>query len=857
MSHYRLTARLGAGGMGVVYRARDERLARDVAVKLLPPALGADATARARLVQEARAAAALDHPHVASVYDVGETDGGQVFLAMAFYDGETLAERIARGPLDADEAAVLAAQVARALEAAHRAGVVHRDVKPANVMVLPTGGAGGGPCVKLLDFGIARVDGSLLTEEGQSLGTELYMSPEQILGDPVDERTDVWGVGALLYEMLAGQSAFGGLYPAAVSFNVLHRDPRDLGEDVPAPLAAVVARCLAKAPEDRYASMGALAEALGASAEAPPTGPPTPTDPAASTTPPASMSAPERAAAPRTSRVPRGAVLAGALLAAAAVGLALWLARGPEETTGEPPRLAVLPFRAVGADSDLLSAGLVETVTSKLSQFDPLRVRVRVVPLSEVGDATTPSDARERLDAALVIEGTVQVEDGRVRLSIRLVDVSSGEAVQLGSRDVDDASGSAFALQDAAVLQVADLLRVEVAASERDALVAGGTDDPEANALYLRGRGALRDQQSVEDLERAHVFFEEALGIDPEFALAHAGLAEAEWEAYRATDDVAWARRAIANAQRALGLDDRLAEVHTVQGKIHSGLGEYDLALESFDRALTLKPDDAEAVRQLGLAYSGMGRVPEAETAFRRAIALAPDSWRSYNSLGSFYLGQGRASDAARQYQRALDLDPGLLGLRYNLGVAAYRGGDLNQAKQAFRGVLDADSLHPGATVGLMGVLFTLNEYAEAVDAGEHAVTLLPDDYDARFGLAEARWWAGERDGARRDYGEALSLARENLRLGRTLNVLVAMAGAFAASGEPDSARVYLREIESATDPQRADVRYAYSTGVAYALVGDRDRALAWLRGALSRGYGQIQAERSPWLADLRSTSTF
>ena len=182
---------------------------------------------------------------------------------------------------------------------------------------------------------------------------------------------------------------------------------------------------------------------------------------------------------------------------------------------------------------------------------------------------------------------------------------------------------------------------------------------------------------------------------------------------------------------------------------------------------------------------------------------------------------------------------------------------DRHRIKEASRDVLDVDSLNAGATVGLWGVLFTLNDYAGAVDAGERAVSLLPDNYDARFGLAEARWWAGDRDQARRDYGEALALARENLRLGRTPDILVSMAGAFSASNQPDSARAYLGEIERLLDPRHADVGDAYAIGVAYTIVGDQDRALVWLGSALSRGYGRAQAERSPWLAGLRSTRAY
>jgi tetratricopeptide (TPR) repeat protein len=541
-----------------------------------------------------------------------------------------------------------------------------------------------------------------------------------------------------------------------------------------------------------------------------------------------------------------------------AVALAFaWTALRPAEAVAEPQRLAVLPFNDLGDEAESLSAGLVETVTAKLAQLDPLRAHVRVVPASEVGPGLTPSEARERFGATLVLEGTVQAEGGRVRVTLSLVDVGGGAPSTLGSREVDDASGSAFALQDAAVLEVADLLRIEVGVASRESLTAGGTTDPEANELYLRGRGRLRDQQSAADLERARALFVEAIAEDPAFALAYAGLSEAEWETYRSTGDVAWAERAIANAERALDLDDRLPAVHTARGKIYRGLGDYEPALEALDRALALDPDDPEAARQLALVYSDMGRAREAEAAFRRAITLAPDSWRAYNSFGSFYLAQGRDADAARQYRRALAAAPTLLGLRYNLGVAAYRGGDPEEARRAFEGVLGEDSLHVGATVGLMGVLFTLGDYQEAATVGERAVALLPEDYGTRFGLAQARWWSGARDLARQDYQTALVLARETLRLGRTPDVLVTMAGVFAAAGRVDSARVYLDEIESTLDPNRVDVSDAYAVGVAYAILGDRDRALSWLERTLARGYGRVQAQRSPWLAELRDSPRF
>ena len=843
---YRVEARLGDGGMGVVYRALDMRLDRAVALKFLAPRLHADARARDRLLQEARAVAALDHPHVAGVYDVGETPEGRLYLAMAYYEGETLAERVARGPLDAAEAVTLAVQVARGLGAAHRAGIVHRDVKPANVMVLPEGGPDGGPCAKLLDFGIAKVEDAALTQAGESLGTALYMSPEQVRGEPADARSDVWGVGVVLYEMLSGRRPFGGAYAAAAAYAVLHEEPAPLAstrDDLPEGLDDAVMRCLAKSPAARYPSMAALAEALDGVGrgrqDAAPTSPARPT----SVTPSALWQ--------------WGVAALAAVVAAVALVFA-WTALRPGEAAAEPQRLAVLPFTDLGDEAGPLSAGLVETVTAKLAQFDPVRAHVRVVPASEVTPGLTPSEARERFGATLVLEGTVQAEAGRVRVTLSLVDVGGDAPSTLGAREIDDASGSAFALQDAAVLEVADLLRVEIGVETRQALAAGGTSDPEANELFLRGRGELRDQQGPADLARARALFGEAVALDSTFALAYAGLAEAEWQTYRATSDVAWADRALASARRALALDDALPDVHTALGVIHEGRGEYGLALAALDRALALDPDHAEAARRLAIVYGYQRHVPEAEAAFRRAIALAPDFWRPVNSFGIFYLDEGRADEAAEQFRRGLALDPVNTTLLINLGVAEWQRGRLDAAADAFARVarLDPDNLF--AISNLATVRATLGDYPGAVEAARAAVALQPDDYTARHQLASARWWSpGQRDSALADYRATIDLARAHLAVGRTPEVLVTMADGFAVLGQRDSAHVYLDEIDRQGAPDDFDVATAVSVGLAHEVAGQRERALAWFRSALDRGFGREVLDRSPWLDRLRSSPDF
>ncbi|OZC03659.1 serine/threonine-protein kinase [Rubricoccus marinus] len=822
---YRIEERIGGGGMGVVYRATDTRLGRTVALKFLAARLRADPTARQRLREEARAVAALDHPHVASVFDVGETEDGREYVAMAFYEGETLEARLQQGPLAPEAAVEIACQIASGLGAAHRAGIVHRDVKPANVMLV-----GEPASAKVLDFGIAKTEHVHLTQEGESVGTALYMSPEQLRGEPTDARSDVWALGAVLYEMLAGRRPFGGSYAAAIGYAVLHEDPPPLAGDLPDGLEAVVLRCLAKSPEARYASMEALAADLDAFQDG--------------RVPPAPEATPARAG---TGLWRWAAALLAVVLVAIAV-VVLW----PEPARAESQRLVVLPFRASGPDAEALSEGLVEAVTSKLGALGPLRERVRVVPASEVEAGMTPSEAHERFGATLVVEGSVATEGDEVRVTFGLVEVGREGPVQGPTEQIDDARGSSFALQDAAALGVLRMLRIEIGAAEKSALASGGTGDPEANERYLRGRGVLRNQQSDADVARARDLFGEAISRDPAFALAYAGLAEAEWQTYRRTDAVEWADRAIANAKHALELDDGLAEVHISLAIIYQGRQRFRDGLASIDRALEIDPTNGEAVRRQAKIYADLGRAPEAERAFRRAIALAPDLWRPYNSLGVFYLDEGRAAEAAAQFQKGLEINPVNLSLFINLGVASVISGDFEQAQRAFEEVLRLDPDDSDAAYNLSTVRAFLGDTGGAVEAAQRAVALRPDDYEAHEALAEALWNAGKQGEARASFQTSLRLARGHLTVGRDPDVLKVMARVFALSGQRDSARVYLREIGERISPEAASVQEVFVIGVTHELAGQRAEALSWLRSALDRGFGAEQIKRSPWLGDLR-----
>ncbi len=570
VGHYILGDEIGRGGMGVVYRAHDPALGRDVAVKLLPAHLHRDPERVARLRAEARAASTLDHPHVCTVFEVGEpapTSGfGPLFVAMALYEGEALDARLERGALPVEDAAAIAHQVAMGLAAAHHKGIVHRDVKPSNVFLTAEGSPGGGPCVKLLDFGVARVEGALLTRDGATLGTVEYAAPEQAQGD-VGPASDQWSVGVLLYEMLAGQRPFDEPYEAALLYAVLNTDPPPLAAlrpETPAGLVEIAERLLEKRPADRFETMDAAAAALapfagGSVQHSAPSGR-------------AWRSARRWVRARQGWRASRWWLAAAALVSVAAASLFVWRML-PDER-----HVAVLPFTAAGADAEAqaFSDGLVEQLTSGLSQLAQFEGELWVVPASEVRgqNVHSPSAAREMLGATLVVTGSVQRTGGRVRVPLNLVDATS--ARQLRSTTVDVAEAQLNTLPAAVAAALEEMLDLELRPGV--ARATAGTDSAEAFDALTQGVGFLDRSTDPADVARAVALFERALALDPGYALAHARLGEALHAPLRPRSTSAGSSAPRRRPASPLGFAPDAAATHVLLARVARLRGQTDAA---------------------------------------------------------------------------------------------------------------------------------------------------------------------------------------------------------------------------------------------------------------------------------------
>jgi len=638
---YEIVALIGRGGMGQVYEARDTRLNRTVAIKVLSPGVSADPDQRVRLAREARAISILNHPSICTLFDIG-TDEGVDFLVMELVEGPTLSEKLSAGPLPQADVITIALRLADALVQAHARGVIHRDLKPGNIKLTATGG------VKVLDFGLARtvapIDDRLSTktlrETAVVSGTLPYMAPEQLRGEPVDERTDVYGLGAVLYEMATGVRPFPERQPVKLMDAILHDPPPAPSQAAPGVAAAldrIVLKCLEKNPDDRYRSVSELARDLAALH---------------------GSLAVARGVVVRWVRARPWKRYAAAVLVLAALVPAYRLTRRlVRPVDRRPPSVAVLPFEDMspGHDQSYFADGVAEEVLNALTRVPGLRVTGRTSSFQFRGH---PEDLREigrKLDAASILEGSVRMEGRRVRVTAQLID--AGDGFHLWSDSYDRELTDIFAVQDDIARAVAGALQVALIDSRQPT---SNVHNPGAYQAYLLGRFFYR-RQSKENLEKALEYFERAVTLEPAFAAAWQGVASVR--AYQAglgyvPSDEGYAR-ARADVKRALDLDGQLGSAHALLGWIQmSHDWDWEGAESSFERARSLQPGlGAGLVEGAQLALS-LGRVEQARELAGRAVELDPLSTQPHFTQGLVAYFSGHADEARGAFRRLLELQP-------------------------------------------------------------------------------------------------------------------------------------------------------------------------------------------------------
>ncbi len=837
VSHFKVNERLDRGGMGVVYVGEDLSLGRPVALKFLPPHLSSDETAKKRFIREAKAASSLNHPHICTIYEVGETDDDQLFIAMALYEGQTLKARLEHEEVSMEQAVLIAAQVADGLAKAHEKGILHRDIKPANVFMTDHGEA------VILDFGLAKLSGAVeLTAVGKTLGTAAYMSPEQMRGEEVGPATDVWSLGVMLYEMLAGKRPFAGDYEQALAYGILNMDPPPLeaSAHLPEGVIAVVNRCLEKDTGDRYESATQVRDELRRYL------------PGSAHFSSADATFRRATGVLSTLRSPRRwiplAAVATVLVVAALLWVRLFVFRGDTQ------RIVVLPFTLIGADQEgqHIAAGLLETLTSGLSGLKLTSGTIGVIPASEVTARMTTSEARKRLGATMTVEGNVQFQDGRKRLTLSIVDART--LLQIDSRQADFDQTGSLALQDQAIDLVREMLRLELDPAAVERIRSWSSSNADANDFYLRARGRLRGGWSLERVDGAISLFELAVAQDSMFAVALAGLGDAYWAKYRWTKDVQWADKAIEFSNRALQLDDSQGIVYLTLGTIYRDRGMFREAMNAFDRAQKLNPTDPEIYLQRGDAWRLYDRPDLAEKNYRIAIELNPGYWRGHAYLGSLFYRRDQYQRAIAEWRRGLDVAPENPDLLSNVGAAYWALAQPDKAVVSFESALRSHPDHPRAKQNLGTAYFYMRQYARAASFYEDKIKATPKDATAVTNLADTYYWMpGRRQDADSLYRVSITLTREQLKIRGDAPVLLGdLAYSYAACGKPDSAARFIEQAVSNLDPDSSEASTVFGIGETYERMGRRDEAVLWMSKALDRDLNRIRLRHSPFLAEIR-----
>jgi serine/threonine protein kinase/tetratricopeptide (TPR) repeat protein len=835
---YEILAGLGAGGMGEVYRARDERLGRDVALKILSGELSQSGEHLRRFEQEARAASALNHPNIITIYDIGSFDS-MAYIAMELIEGRDVRSMLGGEAMALRQALRIAVKVADGLAAAHERGIVHRDLKPENVMVSRDG------FVKILDFGLAKLvvpftdlDATLPhTTPGAVFGTVGYMSPEQAAGREIDYRCDQFAFGVMLYEMVTGRLPFSERTAAETLAAIIRTDPRPIenyNDKVPFELTRIIMRLLAKEPEERYASTRDLARDLREVRDRV-----------------SNLSEPRHRSDRFLSAPPPKSALIAAVGFAAFIVVAVMVMlfkpdRGETEPAGGPPSVVVLPFRDLTGtpDGQVYTDGLAEMISSRLIEARTIRIIPRFTERARTAD---PLSVARQVKAAFALRGGVQRVGDSVSVNYALINATSGEVI--AGETMQARTSDVFALQDRLVASILAALNIASGTPTASHLSSelSNTKDRES---YVETLGLLQRSRDEKSIDQAIVQLERLLLNARDSALVNAQLARALIYKSQLGRRPSLVEQANVYAERARDLDASLPDVHIRLGQIRNMSGRHQEALAEFQKALSLRSDDPDALLGIAVTNDAMGRAADAEAMYKKAIAARPDHPDSYNRYGIFLHERGRSEEALPHFRRFTELNPEASRGFLNLGAAYQALGRFDEARRAYELSIAAEPTGD-AYSNLATLEFYLGRYAASVTGFEKAANLTPTNYLIWANLGDAyRWAPGLREKSVPAFEKCVALARESLAVNARDAVAHALVGSSLAKiGRTAEAS---RAIDTALRIDPTNSLVLYSAALVNLLQQKPDVARTWLERATDAGYPSDYLQRDPEFAELR-----
>jgi len=832
--HYEILRKLGEGGMGEVWLARDTKLDRDVAIKVLAPEVAANPERLERFRREAKAVAALNHPNIVTIFSV-EEDEGIPFFTMEYIEGTTLSKSIPACGLAPARFFDLAIPVADALSAAHDSGITHRDLKPGNIMVSASGQ------LKVLDFGLAKVarvepqaehsdshlETEFLTSEGKILGTTPYMSPEQLKGKAVDQRSDIFSLGTILYAMATGKHPFMADSSAEVISSILsHHPPQvtEVREGLPEYLSGVIRCCLEKDPEDRYQSARGLGDDLKKLRDGR-TG---------DTMPQTLVMSGSAPGARRARRVPwRTAALA--IVAVATITGAVIFGTARQKAPAPLTTVAVMPFSNLTGDGELdyLAEGVSAGLISLLREEQGLQV----VGRSEAWktDERSATDLAAQLGVGSVVDGEILMQGSRLETTVSLTDTSTG--LVLWSHTYPSPSGEIYSQQRIMASDLATFLSIPLSEEDRRRLARNPGGAGQAYDFYVTGSRFLDRIDDYRGPDAAADNFRQALRLDPNFALAHVGLSEALWEIYVRDFDRAAVEEAEAHAEVALELAPGMADARLALARIYRATGRQEEAAAEVEAALAHHPRADVVQRELGRVAERMGDLDEAERSLRAAASLRPDDWTNWNTLGNFYARNGRYDEALDAYVQSADVAPGDVEIpREKLATYDLQIGEVDTAIDLYESL--AKPIRSPRLASNLGTAYFFSDRPDKWQKAEEnyllAVRLNPQDPMYQTNLGDLYQRLGRTDEARERYRLSSDLLEERYADDPGDPALISeLAFTSAKAGDCNRALRLMPELEELlpdTGPNAHQLAYIY------ALCREDDAAVEALARAIDHG---------------------
>jgi serine/threonine protein kinase/Flp pilus assembly protein TadD len=846
---YRIEGLLGQGGMGRVYKALDKDLDRLVAIKVVRPGVMTEGDALKRFKQELLLASKISHKNILRIHDMGEVAGTK-FISMAFVEGQDLHQILSDNPkMPLERTLNFARQLAEALAAAHAEGVVHRDLKPQNILVNKD------DQIFVSDFGLAKSfnEGAIgMTRTGAFMGTPRYMSPEQVEAKPVDQRSDLYAYGLILYEMVTGDVPFTGESTLKVMYQRIQEKPKSpkiANPSLPNWVVRIIMRCIEKDAAARYQNAyEILADLQGASRSN-------------------SGSRTLQIQLPEFTQRRLVPYVIGTVIAVAiffAIPFTRHLVVGTAEKgsatsiSGIPPLekgkfVAVLPFRVLGDQQSLgyVAEGLNEALSAKLFQLKDLRLADENA-VAKVSDKDPLQKTARSLGVNLIVTGLIQGDADKMSIIINLEDVPDGKKVW--TQNFSGVSKDLLSIEDQISVQLVTALDVRPSNEELARAAQRPTDNEDAYDLYLRGRQAYRGRDSIKGAQTAIDYYQKAIQKDQGFALAYTGLADASLYMYAEQKDGIWAEKALGAAQRAEQLKDDLPEVHFSLGSAYQATGKTSQAIAEMKRGLQLAPNSDQGYLRLGNVYLETGQKDDALAAFKKAIDVNPYYWVIHRDLGRTYYSIGENEKAAAEFAQVTQLQPDNAEGWSNVATADWSMGKLEESIPAYQKSIQLAPTYL-AYMNLGSVYTSLKQYPQAIEALGKSVELGPNQEDAYGNLADAYRYSGQKDKADATYDKAIALAFHDLQVNpQSADTMGDLALYYAKKGDSKHAMDF---IQRARAIDKRDVALLYNQAIVENLAGKPAEAVATLREALSKGYSANGAEKDPEFQNLQSRPDF